>query len=99
MSQRCDQLRKFNIFTILQSAEVGFLLNSRRILQAFIDIKKCFEQSVKMLYSSKICKFELLRVFTKSLAFQSLHAELLFSYFSLFDVKQCPCNALFEIFR
>jgi len=34
-----DQLRKFDISTILQSAELSFLLNDRQILQAFMDIK------------------------------------------------------------
>ena len=35
-----DQLRKCNISTILQSTKLGFLSDNRRILQAFIDIKK-----------------------------------------------------------
>ncbi len=62
--------------------------NNRQILQAFMDIKKCFEQSLKMAYWSKIYKFELFRAFTKSLIFQLLHSELFFRFLNFW------CRAL-----
>ncbi len=74
-SKSPDQSRKLNISAILQSTKLSFLSNNRQILQGLMDIKKCFEQSLKMSNWSKIYKFELFRVFTKSLIFQSLRSE------------------------
>jgi hypothetical protein len=63
----------FPLFYSLRSSV--FLSNDRQILQCLMDIKKCIEQSLKMSNWSKIYKFELFRVFTKSLIFQSLRSE------------------------